>query len=336
VQLSATGDGPKAIVTLRKPPPDIVRLSAASLVGKAEIDRLRNLLQSEPDARDARLTLMAARRAPPAVRAAQVFWFVEHEPTTFFGHHAWMAVASEGTTPGEYYDDAKRRWLLAVDSHRDDLRVAENAAWFMMNLEPHRGAELLDGRSRRESDPAWSRCALSYLEAASESNPDEALSFAARALEAGYRVFRLAKGIEDCVDLLPTLRGCAARGAIDSAAKALELAEAAGVEWHHADRSSRPQLAHTIFGLVALAEGDTTRAEQHFRRAGTSTVMPSEALVSFAAELLALGATETVAETLDQWASRFEECASAAKEWASAIRAGRNIAPPTFPPKRGV
>jgi hypothetical protein len=316
-------------------PPDILTFGHGRLADDAEIERLQEHLRTDPEFRDARLALMIATRASQALRAAQVYWFAEHEPRTFLAHYGWMATAGEGMTAGEFYEEGKRRWLLAADARRDEPDVVENAAWFMIQFEPHRGAQLLDDRSRQEPDPEWSRRAVSYLEHASELHPREGISLAARALEAGYRVFRLEKSVERCIDLLPTMETCAKRAAMAGAVRPLELAEASAGAWRRAGQNLRPQLAETVKGLLSLAEGDTRRGESHFRRANDVHALPSDALVSFAAELVASGAGEIVLPAIQAWERRFQDCAKAAMEWANAIRAGTTAVLPTFPPKRG-
>jgi hypothetical protein len=155
---------------------------------------------------------------------------------------------------------------------------------------------------------------------------------AARALEAGYRAFALEKQVERSIELLPSLKRLAKKAEMDGAYKPLQLAESAAREWHRNRQAIRTQVAEVVTGLVALAAGDTNRAEEHFRRANAVEELPSEPLVSFAEELVALGATDAVLAAVQDWERRFHDCTRVAGDWATAIRTGRNLGRPRFPP----
>jgi hypothetical protein len=322
------------LLGLKKPPKDIVLLSVGPLIGDDEVRRLLGLVEVNPGFREARLKLMSATRASQPVRAAQVCWFADHEPQTFLGHHAWMAATGEGLSAGEFYEDAKQRWLLAADSRPNDPDVVENAAWFTIYFEPERGEDLLVLRSRQERDPEWSRRAMAYLENVAELHPRKAVASSAGVVEAGYRVFRLEESVKAGVDLLPAMVISAEKAGLSTASRLLKSAEAAAVALIQAGPGLEPQLADTVLGFVALAEGDIARAEALFRGASLINEIPSESLVSLADELVNSGATGTVLTVVEAWGRRFQECAQAALDWASAIRTGRRVLRPTFPVKK--
>jgi len=306
---------------------DATLIHRGETLGNAQVGRLLELISEYPDARDARLILIGAKSAPPEVRAEQVRWFADNEPETFLGHYAPKAARAD-------FEEVKSHWIAAAERHRDNHEVVSNAAWFMMYRDPDRGAELLEERARRELNPCWGVCAVTFLANASDIHDDRRASFALRALNAGFRVFRLdEREPGGSSHLLSIMRLCARRAGVDSATRALALAEAAARASDQAE-PVRTQLAHVIRAFVALAEGDGPVAEAHFVQASRAGSLPTDALISLAAELLAQGAKDAIILEIESWAGRFREHAEAATRWADAVRCGDKTEPPTLWSKR--
>jgi hypothetical protein len=309
-------------------PSDVLRLSLSIALGADEIARLQGLLESDSAERDARLSLMVAQRAPLELRVAQVRWFAEHEPRTFLGHHGWMAASIGNKAPSEFYPECKRLWFEQVELHRDDLDIVDNAAWFVILFDPLEGAALLDETSRGRADPEWDFRAFDYLQHASEIHEQHRLSFATRALEAGFDMFRHEHAIERRFDLLPLVRRCAHVAGRTSCEDRLRLAKSGATLWESADVSTRVQLGWVVRGFLSAAEEDLPAALDAFQSASAVELAPLRPLLLLASTLVSLGAVDVVVTEVKRWRGRYWKSDSALATWAEAIQSGDCPDPP--------
>jgi hypothetical protein len=275
------------------------------------------LIRDEPGLRDARLTLLSATRAPAAVRAEQVAWFMEHEPETFLADYAWMAVTNDGRTATAKYHELRGKLLASLKGKPDSLYEAVNAAWFQSCFNPNEGVAVLDRHTDRGE---WSLYATFYLQHLSEIHVSQESAFAELAVRAGCRAFRLEPRMEKAVDILGTLRTLTKRSAESKSGRYIQLAGSAAQSWHGATGADRRQLGYVLSGLVSAAGGELREGVEQFARAADVDAAPSASLLRFAAELVSAGHGDAVFPALDRLGARLSESSREFLAWSESIR----------------
>jgi len=277
-----------------------------------EVSALEVLVAAPGGERESRLALLGARIAGHAVKAVQVHWFIEHEPWTSLGIHGVVTMATGGPR-----ERGVELWRTAVDTHRDDPRVIENAAWFFGMVDPPSGVHLVeDYCQRRQHDPeAWELMAV-YFDFLSNSHPGEARSFASRSLEAAFRTFREESEPTRRLGLLPSMRAAANSAGQYDALRMLDQADKAHESGKPGDESTRQQALAVAAGFVALADANIEGAMSHLLTA-VERVAASEAIHALARELASRGRRDEVRDLLQMTEARHAECARRLATWVA-------------------
>jgi hypothetical protein len=264
--------------------------------------------------REARLALLGSRLAASAMQVAQVHWFIEHEPWTSLGMHGVVTMATGGPR-----ERGVELWRRAIDSHRDDARVIENAVWFFGMVDPTYGAQVVEEHcTRREHDPdAWELMAV-YFDFLAASRPQETHEWAPRSFEAALRAFREDKEPEARLGLLASMRATAKSTGKHDALRVLDLADKAHEAGRAAEGPVRDQCFTVAVGLVALADENADRATSHLR-AAVEYVAAAEAVDALAREIASRGRADEVRHLLVEAEHRHEECAQRFRAWTSRL-----------------
>lgn len=291
---------------------DLLRL--ASQIDEREVARLQQQLIDSPFDRDARLLLLGSSRTPLDVRIDQVHWFIENESRTYIGPITHMVLGTQR------YGDAKRRWLTIAEKMRHDVDVVENAALFMLPIEPDCGGELLEQYLRRVSTAEAARRTLLYWSLASRIHEENRGWMAARGLEAAAVFFRVESSGDKIMPYVDMTLDCARLAEDTPAMAALGVARTVARNWQCTAVGMREQQAHSVRGLAALAFHDVDTAVDQYLRACARAVSLTDALREFVALLIEAGAGESVVDGLDLLRARISEEAREIESWIDGVR----------------
>jgi hypothetical protein len=230
---------------------------------------------------------------------------------------------SRSLSVGDARDRARLLWKTAVKDHPDDLRIVENAAWFLLPESQDGLALVKTYCAHHPADPdAWALVAA-YAGFLSVAEPDRSVSLARESLDAAFQVFRVDPNPEKRLALITDMRANAKTAQIENALRLLDAAERASLatEMLEPDDVARTQLVCVAVAFIGMADTDLTWAVTMFRRAATLG-FPTDLLLTLASQLANRGESSAVLEVLR---SLHDNCVASAEAVAGCLARVRAI-----------
>lgn len=279
-----------------------------------EVTSLAALTSTVTRMRESRLALVGSPLADAATKAAQVLWFIEHEPRTSLGMYGVVFLPTGGPR-----ERATELWRRALETSGDDAQVVENAAWFFAIHDPKYGTQLVEEFCRQRPTDAEAWELLSVVQHFFATTRDDgAPDFARAALAAALRAFDHETTPARRMRLLPIMRESASKAGEGEQLRLLDLADGAYREGNSAsDEHAQLQYTSVAAAFVHIAGKRHERAFVYLAKAIVFPTVPGRlhALI----QELARADRPALRATLDGAAEQTAVQSDRLRSWADAL-----------------
>ncbi|MDA7645560.1 hypothetical protein N8642_04295 [bacterium] len=261
-----------------------------------------------------------ARRA----RARHILWFVENRPEAEVLRSYASRLDPRLDLPA--YVQAKALWMKYLEKFPENLTIMANAAELFRYGDSDLCIEILKAAGKFDPDNGiWAkRLGDSYRLRLSNSSLKGRNEAALLTLNAFERAYRLLSGLDRSFVLDDLARWAYLAGDREKALKYSKLMVEAPKGPIYRGRGTHH--GHTVFGLIAMDDGDVERAKEHLLDSVTFPVGKSVTLFSgdfrLARRLVELGEAETVKTFIEEGSPHVSAIKSRKLEWLESLDSG--------------